>query len=113
MRKLHGSDIYETPPGGVSINNPGTDVRVGACRYQRRSDPESVQPEGMKAALPFFKGEDFDIENEFRLLLNPYTGNTMTRTREDGTPNTFRPTGPKFRIYPLDMKTQYLTKHAS
>ena len=102
-----GSDfgeIYKTPPEGMSINGAGNDIRVGACRYQQRMDPDTGQPHGIRAAIPFFKGEDFDIENEFRLLLNPYSSNVQVNTNDDGTPTTFRPDSSIFLKFPVDMK---------
>lgn len=93
---FHG--IYKTPPEGVSIEGVGNDIRVGACRYQQRINSNSGQPQGIRRAIPFFKGEKFDIENEFRLLLNPYSSNVPINKNNDGTPTTFRPDSDKFSI---------------
>lgn len=98
-------DVHRTPPEGMSIDGAGNDIRAGACRYQQRMDPDSVQPGGWRASVAFFKGEDFDIENEFRLLLNPYSSNTQINTADDGTPVTFRPDGSKFLKFPIDMQS--------
>jgi hypothetical protein len=79
-------ELIETPEWDLAIENPNCDIKVGACRYQQRWKEESLQPAGWPATVSFFKGEDFDIEKEFRLVFNPFSPNTLVDFDEKGIP---------------------------
>jgi len=80
------SGLTETPEWDLAIENPNCDIKVGACRYQQRWKDESLQPAGWPATVSFFKGEDFDIEKEFRLVFNPFSPNIQVDFDAKGIP---------------------------
>lgn len=94
-------DISETPIWNIAIRNPNCDVRSGACRYQKRDRDGVLQPGGSPAAVAFFKGADFAIENEFRLVFNPFKANVQLDFDERGVPQATAPSVDKiFRKLP-------------
>jgi hypothetical protein len=84
-------DLFKSPEWNLALQNPNCDIKVGACRYQKRWKDESYQPGGWPATIAFFKGEDFDIENEFRLVINPYSANKSLNSDVKGIPQTPTP----------------------
>ncbi|CQR49040.1 hypothetical protein [Haloferax massiliensis] len=84
-------ELFESPEWNLALQNPNCDIKVGTCRYQKRWKDESYQPGGWPAAVAFFKGEDFEIENEFRLVFNPYSANRILDCDLKGIPITPAP----------------------
>ena len=81
-------DLSESLIWNVALRAQNSDMRVGACRYQQRDLQGVFQPGGSPAAIAFFKGADFAIENEFRLVFNPFTGNILLDSDARGIPQT-------------------------
>lgn len=92
--------LFESPGWNIALNNTNCDMKVGACRYQQRWKDETYQPGGWPATTAFFKGEEFDIENEFRLVVNPYLSNIYLDSDVQGIPQTPTPdTGEKWKKF--------------
>jgi len=83
--------LFESPEWNIALSNSNCDMKVGACRYQQRWADETYQPGGWPATASFYKGEDFDIENEFRLVVNPYIPNIYIDSDARGIPQTPTP----------------------
>ena len=84
-------DLSESPAWNLALTNQNCDIKVGACRYQKRWKENSYQPSGWPAAVSFFKGEEFDIENEFRLVFNPFSSNVSLEVDDKGIPRASTP----------------------
>lgn len=84
-------DIAETPIWNVALQARNCDVRAGACRYQERDQDGVLQPGGSPSAVAFFKGADFAIENEFRLVFNPFNANIQLNFDKRGIPQATAP----------------------
>lgn len=99
------SETSETPIWNVTLDTYNCDIRVGACRYQQRDQEDILQPGGNPAAVAFFKGADFAIENEFRLIFNPFNANIQIDFDERGIPQATVPlVDDTFRKLPVATK---------
>lgn len=97
-------DLSETPIWNVALNNNNCDIRVGACRYQQRDQDGVLQPGGSPAVV-FFKGADFAIENELRVVFNPFQSNILLDADARGIPQVRAPSVNKnFRKLPTATK---------
>ncbi|AKU09885.1 hypothetical protein [Haloferax gibbonsii] len=102
-------DITETSEWNLSFTTETCDIRFGACRYQQEENPTQDQPAGWNAAITFFKGERFDDEIEFRILVNPFTNNGFIESAADGTPVAFRPDLEEDPYRKLPAATEWMT----
>ncbi|SEP15250.1 hypothetical protein SAMN05216388_103816 [Halorientalis persicus] len=111
--KVEGSTFKheptETPVWNLSYTTDGCNIQFGACKYQKDVDPVVGQPAGWTSAIAFFKGEDFDDEMEFRVLINPYFDNLSIESAADGTPQTACPDPGENKYRKLPAGTKWMT----
>lgn len=97
--------LFETPIWNVALRNQNCDTRVGACRYQQRDKDGVLQPGGNPAAVSFFKGAQYSIENEIRVVFNPFNQNILINIDDRGIPHAKAPSVNKiFRKLPTATK---------
>lgn len=101
-RNFQDSIEEETPIWNVHVGAQGSDIRVGAVRYQDREKEGTVQPAAYQAAVNFFKRKNYDHEKEFRLLINSFDSSRMLQANPDGTLVAEMPAvGEQHRFFPM------------
>lgn len=102
IRNFQDSIEEETPIWNVHVGAQGSDIRVGAVRYQDREKEGTLQPAAYQAAVNFFKRKNYDHEKEFRLLINSFDSSGMLQANPDGTLVAEMPeVGEQHRFFPM------------
>lgn len=70
----------------LHVGGKNHDIHLGAAQYQKRNNPNAVQPTGYQESVNFFKGSSYDYEVEFRLLINPFDSASLLRLGKEGVP---------------------------
>lgn len=97
------SELDETEMRNMHIGAPNSEISVGAVWYQEREG--TVRPAAYQKAVNFYKGKNYDNENEFRLLINPFDNMRVLRVAGRAKILAEKPSiGEKHRFFPLNMK---------